>query len=77
MEYTQVGLIVILVIAICEAVKYAGLGKRWIPLLSVVLAIGGAFIFDGVNLLATSAGVIIGLGSSGLYDVVKRSILNK
>jgi hypothetical protein len=77
MSYTQIGLIVVLVAAICEAVKYAGLKKRWIPLLSVVLALGGTYLFDGVNFLSTGAGVILGLGTSGLYDVVKKSILNK
>jgi hypothetical protein len=77
MEYTQVGLIVVLVIAICEGAKFARLPSRWVPLLSVLLGIAGAFVFDGVNFLATAAGVVLGLGTSGLYDVVKKSILNK
>jgi hypothetical protein len=77
MNYTQIGLIVVLVIALCEALKRAGFPNRFIPLLAVGLSIVGAFIFDGVNFLATSAGIILGLGSSGLYDVVKKSILNK
>jgi hypothetical protein len=77
MEYTQVGLIIILVLAICQGIKYTGLSSRWMPLISVVLALAGSYLFDGVNFLSTAAGVILGLGTSGLYDVVKKSILNK
>ena len=77
MNYTQIGIIVVLVAAICEGAKYAGLHKRWIPLLSVVLGIAGAFIVDGVNFLSTAASVVVGLSTSGLYDVVKRTAFNK
>lgn len=78
MENVQVGLIVVLVIAICESVKYAGLlSSRFIPLLSVVLAIAGAFWFGGVSFLSTAAGVILGLATTGGYRVVKTSLLNK
>jgi hypothetical protein len=77
MEYTQVGLIVVLVAAICEAAKYAKLPSRWVPLLSIVLGLIGAFYFDGFNFLATAAGVVVGLSTSGLYDVVKKTVLNK
>ena len=77
MAYTQIGLIVVLVLAICQSIKYAGLSSRWMPLISVVLALAGAYLFDGVNFLSTASGVILGLGTSGLYDVVKKSILNK
>jgi hypothetical protein len=76
-DLTQVGLIVVLVAGICQAIKFAGLQSRFVPLLSVVLGIAGAFVFDGVNFLSTGAGVILGLSTSGLYDVVKTSILNK
>ena len=75
MNNTQ--LIVILVVALCEAVKQAGLDSRWIPLLSVVLAISGAYLFDGVNFLTTVAGVIVGLATTGGYRLVKTTILNK
>ena len=77
MNYTQIGLIVIIVVAVCEALKYAGVHSRWIPLFSIVLGIAGAFLFDGINFLSTAAGVVIGLSTSGAYDVVKRTALNK
>ena len=77
MDNIQVGLIVVLVVGICEAVKYAGLKSRWIPLLSVVLGLAGVYYFDGVNFLASAAGVILGLSATGGYALVKKSILNK
>ncbi len=77
MDYTPIGMIVILVIAICEAVKIAGLDSRWIPLLSVVLSVGAAVWLDGANVGATAAGVIVGLSTTGGYRLVKTTILNK
>ena len=77
MNYTQIGLIVVIVGAICEGLKYIGVHSRWMPLISIILGLGGAFIFDGVNFLSTGAGVMIGLSTSGIYDVVKRTALNK
>lgn len=77
MEYTVIGSLVVVIIALCESLKRAGLKARFVPLLSVVLGIGGAFWFDGVNMLATLTGVILGLATTGGYRVVKTSVLNK
>ncbi len=77
MNDLQVGLIVILIVAICEAVKQAGVPSRFIPLLSVVLAVAGTFAFAQVSFLSTAAGVIIGLATTGGYGLVKTTILNK
>lgn len=77
MNYTQIGLIVVIVGAICEALKYVGVHSRWMPLIAIVLGLAGAFVFDGINFLSTGAGVVIGLSTSGIYDVVKRTVLNK
>ena len=77
MEYTQIGLIVIVVIAICQAIKVAGLPSRFVPLLAIALSVGAAFYFEGANILATVGGVILGLASSGLFDVFKKTLLNK
>lgn len=77
MEYTVVGALVILIVAICESLKYAGLDSRYIPIISVVLGIIGALLFDGASFLTAVAGIIIGLATTGGYAVVKTSILNK
>lgn len=74
---TTVGALVVVIIAICEAVKIAGTPSRFIPLISVVLGIAGAWVFDNVNFLSTLAGVVLGLATTGGYRLVKTSILNK
>ncbi len=75
--FTQIGALVVLIVAICEAIKRAGLASRWIPLVSVVLAIAGAWFFDSVSFLSTVSGVILGLATTGGYRVVKTTILNQ
>lgn len=77
MDATQIGFIVVVVVGITEAIKYAGLSSRWSPLIAVVLGLGMAFFYEGFNFLATAAGVILGLATTGGYAVVKSSILNK
>lgn len=73
----KISAIVTIIVAICEAVKMAGIPSRFIPLLSVGLGLSGAFFFDGLSFLSTAAGVIIGLTATGGYRLVKTSILNK
>ncbi len=74
---TQIGAIVIIILAVCESLKRAGVPSRFIPLTAVVVGILAALPFDGVNFLSVASGVILGLSTTGLYRVVKTSILNK
>lgn len=74
---SQVSAIVILVVAVCEAVKMAGVPSRLIPLLAVVLGLTGAFVFEGVSFLSSASGVVLGLATTGGYRLIKTSILNK
>jgi hypothetical protein len=73
----QISLLVVIVVGICEAAKYAGLPSRWIPLLSVVLGLAGTLVFGGVDFISAAAGVILGLATTGGYKLVKTTILNK
>jgi len=73
----DIGAVVVLVIAICEAAKRAGLLNRYIPLLAVILGLAGGIYFGGVSWLAVASGVMLGLSSSGLYDLGKKTVLNK
>jgi hypothetical protein len=74
----EIGYIVVVVVGICEAVKYAGLKSRYIPLLAVVLGLVATYFFSSeVNWLSSFAGVMIGLATTGGYRVVKTSLLNK
>lgn len=78
MEATlQIGALVTIIAAICEALKYAIGSSRWIPLFSVVIGLIGAYFIGGVSFLSTASGVVLGLSTTGLYGVVKTSILNK
>ena len=73
-----VGAIVVVIITICQAVKIAGLPSRWIPLLAIALGIVGAYFFgNGSSLLIVSSGVIVGLTSAGMFDLVKQTVLGK
>lgn len=73
----NIGMVIVLVIAICQAIKYAGVNTRFIPIIALVLGMGGAFFFEGVSWLATVSGIVLGLTSSGLFSGFKATILNK
>jgi hypothetical protein len=75
--FTIASALVVVIVAICEASKAAGVPSRFIPLISVVLGICGVWVFDHVNFLSTLAGVILGLATTGGYRLIKTSILNK
>jgi len=74
----DIKLLVPLIIALVEVVKRLGVKKRFLPLISVVLGIG-------LNLLIVSAltpesllmGAVLGCSACGLFDLGKKSILNK
>lgn len=73
----QIGALVTIIVALCEAIKYAIGDSRWIPLFSVILGLVGAYFLSGFSFLSTAAGVILGLSTTGGYTLVKTSILNK
>lgn len=73
-ELTQTGMIVVIVVALTEAVKRAGLSARYAPLLAVLLGLGASMYFDGANFLAAASGVVIGLATTGGYHLVKRTL---
>ena len=74
---TQVGALVLIILALCEASKMAGLKARYVPLLATVLGILGGVFFGGANWLAVVAGIITGLTTTGGYRLVKTSLLGK
>lgn len=74
---TQIGSLVIVIAALCEALKYLVGDSRWIPLLSVVLGVAGAILIGGADFLSAASGIIIGLSTTGGYALIKTSVLNK
>ena len=71
----QVLLLVGVIVVVCEAVKRAGLNSRYIPLLSLLLGIGGSLYFNGSDFLAVLNGVLVGLATTLGYREVKDSIV--
>jgi hypothetical protein len=69
--------LIVIILALCEALKRFGLSTRYIPLIAIALGISGAFYFGGASWLTTVAGVLTALISSGLYSSFKRTVLNK
>lgn len=77
MEDLQLVSLVAIIIALCEAIKRAGLSTRWIPLIAVVLGITGAVYFWGSSWMIAGAGIITSLVAQGLYSSFKKTVLNK
>ena len=70
----EFGIVVVIVGGLCEAIKMAGLGSRWVPLAGIVLGISLSFVIPEISLLA---GIVGGLTAMGLYDVSKKTIAGK
>ena len=62
------GLIVIVILALCQGIKIAGVKSRYIPLVAILLGIIGSVFYGGISSLTLLAGVLTGLSSSGLYS---------
>ena len=77
MSNIEIGSLVVIVVALCEAAKYAGLQSRFIPLLSVVLGLAGALFWSGATFLTAGAGIVVGLATTGGYRLIKTTVLNK
>ncbi len=72
-----IGSIVVIIVAVVEASKMAGLPGRYAPLMAVAIGLASAVLFGGANFLSVASGVILGLSTTGGYRVVKTSLLNK
>ena len=77
MNELQISAVIVLVLVLCQGIKMAGLNSRYIPLLAALLGIAGAVAFSGGNWLLSAYGIILGLSTSGLYDLGKKTILGK
>jgi hypothetical protein len=74
MDSIQIVSLVGAIVVICEAVKKAGLQSKFVPLLSILLGVVGAFAFGGADLLSALSGILIGLGTTLGYRVTKEAI---
>jgi hydrogenase/urease accessory protein HupE len=76
----EIATIVGITIGLTQALKLAlPIGDRYVPLVSIVVGLGLAFLMakdlpiDSVITL----GIVAGLSASGLYDVGKKTVMNK
>lgn len=66
------GVMVAVIIAVCQAVKMAGLKGQYIPLLAVVLGfLGGWFILKDLSIIAS---IVAGLASVGLWEFGAKAV---
>lgn len=77
MNDIEIGVIVAIIIAVCEAVKYAGLKTRYIPLIAIALGIGGAVYVGGINWMQVLYGILTAFIASGMFSTFKKTVLNK
>ncbi len=65
-----------LVVALVEGAKQIGLPTRWAPLVSLALGLVAGFVWvvPGDPRQAVLAGLMIGLGASGLYSGTRATV---
>lgn len=71
---TGVVLLVVVIGALVELFKRAGVNKRWLPAIGLALGLAIMFWQDGVSLNSFLMGVMIGLTPSGIWEFSKRSV---
>lgn len=59
------------VVGLTQALKIAGLPKRFAPIASVAIGLSLAYLFVGVTTNTTFAGIVLGLSASGLWSSTK------
>ena len=69
--------LVIVILALCQAAKMAGLKSRWIPLLAVALGLVWGWYSGGVDWTSLITGITTGLASVGLWEISAKSIAGK
>ena len=78
MNEVQIGALVIVIISLCQAIKYANvINTRYIPLMAIVLGIAGSLYLGGASWLSVLAGVVTAFTASGIFSAFKKTVLNK
>ncbi len=75
MSITSIGEIVGGILVICQAIKWTGFSKKFIPLLAIVLGVVGAFVFGGVDWANTLVGILLGLGTTLTFREIKAAVV--
>lgn len=71
--------IVPLITALVQIIKVLipNFSKRYAPALAAVIGIGLGLLIIQVSVLGALVGLILGLGAAGLWDLGKKTALNK
>lgn len=65
-------ILVVVILAICQAVKIAGVQGKYIPIVAIILGIiGGVFILKDLSLVSA---IVAGLASVGLWETGKNTV---
>ena len=65
-----------IIVGITEGIKRLGVPSRLMPIISMLLGIGYSYLIAG-NLDSWAEGLVVGLSAAGLWDLGKKTILNK
>jgi uncharacterized membrane protein YecN with MAPEG domain len=76
MEIIEIGSVVGAILVICQAVKMAGVKSKYIPLLAILLGVGGAFMYGGIAWDSSLVGIILGLGTTLGFREVKTAFVS-
>ena len=74
MDLKNVGEVIGAIVIICEAVKRLGVNSKYIPVLALLLGVGGALLFGGVDWANALVGITLGLGTTLGYREVKNTL---
>lgn len=76
MEILNIGEVVAGILVVCQAVKIAGVKSKYIPLLAVLLGVGGAFLFGGIEWDSAFVGILLGLGTTLTFREIKTAFVS-
>lgn len=75
MDYTSFAILSVLVLGLTEVIKIAGLSKKLIPLVALVVGVGISFLGSDIGTQAIVVrGLVMGLTAVGLFSGVKNTI---
>jgi hypothetical protein len=73
--YAELGIVVALTMGITQALKQAGMHKRYAGVVSLLLGIGLTILFsEAVTTNVIIVGILSGLSASGLYSGTKAAV---
>lgn len=64
-------MIIAVVLGLTQAIKQAGVSKRYIPLIAIILGTGLGLLVGGLNVSAGFTGLISGLAAMGSWSGTK------